>query len=80
MPLFIYLLTEWYWVGAADSINEREWIWMTSKTPMAYKDWLPGQPTNSGGNENCMMINYSGHWNDAPCKSPYNYVCEIEIE
>ena len=78
MPL---LFTERYWVGAADTINEREWLWMTSKTTFTYNNWLPGNPDNGyGGNENCLEINYAGHWNDAECKELKQYICEMEAE
>ena len=72
--------TERFWVGAADILNEREWIWMTSSKPLTYTDWRSGNPDNSYSNENCMEINYEGHWNDAECKNFKQYICEQENE
>ena len=54
---------------------------MTSKATFTYNNWLPGNPDNGyGGNENCLEINYQGHWNDAECKELKQYICEMEEE
>ena len=53
---------------------------MTSKTPLGYKNWVPGNPNNAyNGNENCMEI-LQGKWNDAECKDLKQYICEMEAE
>ena len=68
-----------YWVGGADRAEEGVWKWVSSKTPIssAVKDWNPGEPNNSGGDEDCLTINHGGHWNDRPCHNVYRYVCEV---
>ena len=40
------------------------------------KTWSPGQPDNSGGNENFIQINSNGQWNDAPETHKKGFVCE----
>lgn len=72
------------WLGGSDILREGDWEWVTSKKKIpdgSFTDWLPGQPTNSGGREDCLHIfsSYQYKWNDAPCENKYSYVCERQI-
>ena len=74
------LSTGAYWVGGADRAEEGVWRWVSSNTPIssAVQDWIPGEPNNSGGDEDCLAINYAGpHWNDRPCHIISRYICEV---
>ena len=57
------------WLGATDLAKEGTFVWDLTRQPVGYSNWLPGQPDNYGGNENCMHIisGDPGKWNDAPC-------------
>ncbi|XP_038065027.1 alpha-N-acetylgalactosamine-specific lectin-like [Patiria miniata] len=41
--------------------------------------WLPNEPNNSGGMEDCMATTVDG-WNDVPCTETFPHVCKIRIE
>ncbi|CAB4002646.1 Hypothetical predicted protein [Paramuricea clavata] len=56
-----------------------------------YTNWYPGQPSDSGGNEDCgeMLPAHStsggdvgGQWNDLPCNDrfPRHYVCQTSFQ
>jgi len=41
-----------------------------------YTHWLPNQPNNYGGNEDCVLMYKSGGWEDIGCNEPNYYICE----
>ncbi|XP_041483803.1 echinoidin-like [Lytechinus variegatus] len=54
----------------------------TDGQPVDYTAWLPMQPDNSRGHENCVQIriqerNYS--WNDVRCDKLYSYTCKFNL-
>lgn len=68
------------WLGATD-FQEGNWRWANDLTKVVFTDWLPGQPDNAGGREDCGQIykpfNYT--WNDNQCELPFHYICEIHM-
>ncbi|CAG2219112.1 unnamed protein product [Mytilus edulis] len=69
-----------YWLGGRDDVIEGVWMWASTDKAFNYTDWNPGQPDNSGGNENClhMVAGYGLKWNDKQCKTAYRFICEKE--
>jgi hypothetical protein len=53
------------------------WYW-SHGNPYGVEDWGPGEPNNSGGNEDCadFHVGYGFQWNDADCNTLYDFVCE----
>ena len=41
--------------------------------PYSSDFWKDGEPNNFGGNENCVVIDNNGEWNDAPCEQLLAY-------
>jgi C-type mannose receptor len=81
--MLLFVLTVPYWVGGNDLQVEGEWKWFTSNEKVTYSTWHPGNPSNSGGNENCMEIldgDGSGPkkplWNDKVCHAFQRYICQ----
>ncbi|KAL3841964.1 hypothetical protein ACJMK2_020040 [Sinanodonta woodiana] len=71
------------WIGATDIPIEGEWIWANSNSQLSsqsYSNWLPGDPNNVGGNQNCLSIGNTGLWADENCASIYHYICEKDEE
>ena len=67
------------WIGGTDAASEGTWVWSPSSTPLSYTNWHPGQPSNSGGNQNCLSFNWgspAGKWDDDQCWPKRKYVCQ----
>jgi hypothetical protein len=68
------------WIGFTDQVQEGSFKWVTGE-PITYTNWFPGEPNNSGGNENFAdMYNAanSGHWNDENGTALRPFVCEFD--
>lgn len=53
------------WIGLTDHANEGEWVW-TSGEPVTYTNWGPHEPKDTDwGDEDFVLIEYSGEWSDA---------------
>jgi len=57
---------ETYWLGLTDEKEEGKFVWITSNKPLTMSYWAPGEPSNGGGNEDCVEI-VNGLWNDINC-------------
>ncbi|CAH1251705.1 VCAN [Branchiostoma lanceolatum] len=65
-----------YWIGANDINAEKKWKW-SDKTELKYTNWYPGQPDNSGGNQDCGLMWHQGYkWDDQNCNIPKFFICE----
>ena len=54
-----------YWIGLTDVAKKGEWRW-TSGVPVAFTNWAPHEPKdNNWGDEDFVLIEYSGEWSDA---------------
>ena len=73
--------TDYVATGANDIDQEGKFVFYHSKKPLPSNvTWLPNQPDDAGGNEDCMV-----HWiprgglNDIPCNLRVKYMCEIPL-
>ncbi|XP_056678002.1 C-type lectin domain family 4 member G isoform X1 [Monodelphis domestica] len=68
-----------YWIGLTATRSRGRvngYIWIDG-TKLTFSYWNEGEPNDSRKNENCIMILYSGRWNDAPCANLNDYwICE----
>lgn len=67
-----------YWMGATN-VKDGQWKWINDLSKVQYSNWIPGQPDNSNGVEDCACFlkanNYN--WNDASSKKDgLGYICE----
>ena len=54
-----------YWIGLTDVAKKGEWRW-ASGVPVAFTNWAPHEPKdNNWGDEDFVLIEYSGEWSDA---------------
>ncbi|XP_066919223.1 SCO-spondin-like [Clytia hemisphaerica] len=71
------------WLGGTQTLSDDtdEWKW-TDGTCWTYTNWNGGEPSNAGGNEDC--IGTSGGstsvWNDLDCALPLPYLCELDVD
>lgn len=64
------------WIGANDITTEGTWQWADGSS-LAYSNWNSGEPNNSGGNQDCGYIYFSGgKWDDDTCTVSKRAVCE----
>ncbi|XP_078695922.1 uncharacterized protein LOC144924510 isoform X2 [Branchiostoma floridae x Branchiostoma belcheri] len=67
-----------YWIGLNDVREEGSFVWSDeAKSPAVYTNWQPDQPDNGGG-EDCVEMTKNQDWNDLPCSSKLNFICEKE--
>lgn len=66
-------------LGATDKVSEGIWQWVTGEA-FSYSNWSGGEPTNSSGNENYLVLWPGGVWNDVRNDDPYSYGYIVEYE
>ena len=70
-----------FWTAGNDIQIEKEWVWAGTNGPIAeFTDWTPGEPNQSGGEEDCLSFypRQGYHWNDEHCDKSMYYICEHE--
>jgi hypothetical protein len=59
-------------VDVANDDDASEWVWATRDEPVAWRHWGDGQPSNSGGGEDCVVLmgrrTASPAWGDFSCE------------
>ncbi|XP_073249640.1 uncharacterized protein [Porites lutea] len=65
------------WIGLRrDPKVHSRWLWVDGSRA-TYTHWHPGEPNDHGGNEDCThMFPPAGKWNDRPCSSSLQHLCE----
>ncbi|XP_043834280.1 C-type lectin domain family 4 member G-like [Dromiciops gliroides] len=64
-----------YWIGLR-KVKEGVHKWIDD-TKLGYTNWNPGEPNDSRGKENCVMMLHHGKWNDYTCElTSDNWICE----
>lgn len=66
------------WIGFNDIDSEGNFVWISGQ-PNSFTNWNMGEPNDADG-EDCTEL-YTvvpgGVWNDAPCDSGHNFICEL---
>lgn len=65
------------WIGLTDVAKEGEWVWINGEKA-TYTHWAPGEPTNSGGNEDGATLIPRGVWADGNLEKAKFAICEWE--
>lgn len=75
-----------YWAGGTDQYVEGSWTWVTSEN-VTYTNWKSGEPNDTDGNSDYMVVEQSGKWTDyVELKveendiSVYGFICELPYE
>ncbi|XP_028905597.1 C-type lectin domain family 4 member G-like [Ornithorhynchus anatinus] len=65
-----------YWIGLTDMDTEGTHQWIDG-TDLIFTYWNTGEPNDSRGVEDCVMMLTTGRWNDFRCTSDSdNWICE----
>ncbi|XP_076017666.1 uncharacterized protein LOC143009543 [Genypterus blacodes] len=68
------------WIGLRDIQDEGTWKWLDGTT-LAEGYWNIGQPSNNGGDSDCVLVlansNPFRSWRDSSCRSRYSWICEM---
>ncbi|KAL7881588.1 hypothetical protein AOLI_G00084360 [Acnodon oligacanthus] len=62
------------WIGGLRYLDTERFIWLDG-TRWGYADWLPGEPNNTAGVENCVELLSNGKFNDMPCWDLRAFIC-----
>ncbi len=67
------------WIGLSDQRREGYFIWSDGTSTTDYSAWKSGEPNNSNGNEDGVMLyrKYHGLWNDQRDTDRYSFVCKV---
>ena len=73
-------VTENYaWIGINDIKTENTFVFSSNDQPLPYEYWIPGEPNNSYGWEDCVHLHHEfadGRWNDIKCDWKKLSICE----
>ena len=67
------------WIGLTDEAVEGTFAWVTGE-PVTYTNWFPGNPNNSGGDEDYVFMNFysTDQWVDHGTYYFYPFIIEFE--
>ncbi|XP_036452394.1 pulmonary surfactant-associated protein D-like [Colossoma macropomum] len=63
-------------LGTTDRETEGHFVDLNKK-PLTFTNWMPNEPNNHQGKEDCVGIYTNAEWNDLNCDSDFNVVCEL---
>ncbi|KAM4564436.1 type-2 ice-structuring protein-like isoform 1-T1 [Fundulus diaphanus] len=68
------------WIGGTNAQETSIWLW-TDGSPLHYTNWCRGEPSNYGGKQHCLQMNYSGEkcWDDQTCSVRLPSVCAKDV-
>jgi len=62
----------YWWTSGSDVEVENKWVWTTTRQPVRYTNWAPGEPNNVGKWEHFLGIRVEGRtvkWFDFPAEN-----------
>lgn len=68
-----------YWIGLSDQQVEGQFIWESTSELARFTNWVPGDPNDAHGNEDCVLTNWHTKWADANCNWKEHFVCQGRI-
>ena len=76
---FMMCVDSSFWLGMSDETIEDMWKWQATDSPVNFTDWLPSEPQNIHGNEDCAIMAFHSifGWADVNCVSTSRPLCEL---
>ena len=65
-----------YWIGATDVTVNGTFLWTSDNSTLGFVNWRSGEPNDSNGNEDCLLLCRDKRWNDYNCDRSLPYICE----
>ncbi|XP_043216493.1 C-type Lectin CRL-like [Amphibalanus amphitrite] len=66
------------WVGLVRLNDDGEFVW-SDNSALDYTNWLEDQPNNYDGEQDCVLLEGSGHkWNDRKCDLQQYALCQLD--
>lgn len=66
-----------FWIGLNDATQEGAFVWASGE-PVTYTNWSEDEPNNGNGDdEDYVMNNWIGGWNDGDDVNPYRGIIEL---
>ncbi|XP_030641610.1 galactose-specific lectin nattectin-like [Chanos chanos] len=62
------------WIGGLKYLKTGRFIWLDGAR-WSYADWLPGEPNDTVGVEDCVELLSNGKFNDMPCWDLRAFIC-----
>ncbi|CAH1253114.1 PKD1L3 [Branchiostoma lanceolatum] len=66
-------------IGLHDQNTDALYEWQDGTPLGIFNAWGPGQPSDSGGNGDCVGFHTGNAWNDYPCSTLNPFICEISV-
>ena len=68
------------WIGLFRRHDGSSWAW-SDGTPVDYTNWRDGEPNDSGGGEDCVLLvpRDEGKWNDGACSDTLGFLCQLYL-
>ena len=63
-----------FWIGANDEAEEGTFVWEDGNN-FCYMNWEYNEPNNWDPDEDCVVVNKGGRWNDLYCYRHRYYAC-----
>ncbi|XP_017265639.1 FK506-binding protein 5 [Kryptolebias marmoratus] len=69
------------WVGGRRDVNSNRFFWLDG-SKWTYDDWLPGEPNDTAGVEDCVEVLALGNglFNDYTCWTPQPFICSYPYQ
>ncbi|XP_055860627.1 collectin-10-like [Biomphalaria glabrata] len=70
-------------VAGSDAKSQLTWVFQRTQVKMSVFDWIPGEPNDTSGNEDCIELksplHFRGRMNDISCNTALRVLCERDL-
>eukprot|EP00117_Sycon_ciliatum_P042503 scpid2178/ scgid30914/ MAM and LDL-receptor class A domain-containing protein C10orf112 len=67
--------TNQVWLGTDDRQMEGNFLWTDTQENLTYTNWIGGEPSNTTGSEDCVVISTTGTWTARHCNMASTVLC-----
>ncbi|XP_078695163.1 uncharacterized protein LOC144924086 [Branchiostoma floridae x Branchiostoma belcheri] len=63
--------------GLTDRRKEGAFEWVDGTPLRGFTSWSPGEPAKYSRDQDCVLYQGPGNWNDTPCDFHTNFICQV---